>query len=142
MESNIALLLLWGLLGLTGSVFSTILTYRNRNRYYDSLEVKIELAEMDLRNDIFQIGVDELEKTQAGKQLLNLLEQNTVTSTTGIQSHMSHSSGVKLFVGNLAYSTTEIDLRELFSQVGTVQEVILVKDRKTGQHKGFAFVEM
>src|SRR3990172_8681186 len=49
---------------------------------------------------------------------------------------------VKLYVGNLAYSTTEEDLRELFAQAGTVASVALIKDRDTGQSKGFAFIEM
>ncbi len=49
---------------------------------------------------------------------------------------------VRLYVGNLSYSTTEEDLRTLFSQAGTVASVALIKDRDTGQSKGFAFVEM
>ena len=49
---------------------------------------------------------------------------------------------VKLYVGNLAYLTTEESLRQLFSQAGTVTAVSLVKDRDTGQSKGFAFVTM
>ena len=48
----------------------------------------------------------------------------------------------KLYVGNLSYSTTEDDLRNLFFQVGTVSSVALIKDRDSGQSKGFAFVEM
>ena len=48
----------------------------------------------------------------------------------------------KLYVGNLAYSTTEEELSTLFSQAGTVQSVALIKDRETGRSKGFAFVEM
>ena len=48
----------------------------------------------------------------------------------------------KLYIGNLAYSTTEDDLRTLFFQAGTVSSVALIKDRETGQPKGFAFVEM
>jgi RNA recognition motif-containing protein len=48
----------------------------------------------------------------------------------------------KLYVGNLSYSTTEEDLRNLFSQAGTVSSVALIKDRDSGQSKGFAFVEM
>ncbi len=48
----------------------------------------------------------------------------------------------KLYVGNLPYSTTEDELRNLFSQAGTVSSVALIKDRDTGQSKGFAFVEM
>jgi RNA recognition motif-containing protein len=49
---------------------------------------------------------------------------------------------VKLYVGNLSYATTEDELRALFAQAGTVASVALIKDRDTGQSKGFAFVEM
>ena len=47
---------------------------------------------------------------------------------------------VKLYVGNMAYNTTEENLRELFSQAGTVSSVALIKDRTTGMSKGFAFI--
>ena len=49
---------------------------------------------------------------------------------------------VKLYVGNLSYTTTEEDLRTLFAQAGTVASVALIKDRETGRSKGFGFVEM
>jgi RNA recognition motif-containing protein len=48
----------------------------------------------------------------------------------------------KLYVGNLAYSTTEDDLRSLFVEAGTISSVALIKDRHTGKSKGFAFIEM
>lgn len=48
----------------------------------------------------------------------------------------------KLYVGNLSYSTTEEDLRELFGQAGSVSSVAVIKDRDSGRSKGFAFVEM
>jgi len=48
----------------------------------------------------------------------------------------------KLYVGNLAYSVTEADLQTLFAQAGAVKSVALIKDKFTGQSKGFAFVEM
>lgn len=48
----------------------------------------------------------------------------------------------KLYVGNLSYETTEQALRELFMQAGNVLSVALIKDRDSGQSKGFAFVEM
>ncbi len=48
----------------------------------------------------------------------------------------------KLYVGNLAYSTTEEDLRQLFAQAGTVTLCELIKDRDTNRSKGFAFVTM
>ena len=47
----------------------------------------------------------------------------------------------KLYVGNLSHSVTEDELRELFAQAGNVTSVAIVKDRDTGQSKGFAFVE-
>ena len=49
---------------------------------------------------------------------------------------------VRLYVGNLAYSTTEQGLQQLFSQAGVVTAVSLIKDRDSGQSKGFAFVTM
>jgi RNA recognition motif-containing protein len=49
---------------------------------------------------------------------------------------------VKLYVGNLAYTTTADDLRTLFAQAGSVATVDVIKDRDTGQSKGFAFVTM
>lgn len=49
---------------------------------------------------------------------------------------------VKLYVGNLPYSTTDDTLRELFAQFGTVESVDVIKDRETGRSKGFGFVEL
>jgi RNA recognition motif-containing protein len=49
---------------------------------------------------------------------------------------------IKLYVGNLSYETTEDELRSLFTQTGTVNDVALIKDRDTGSSKGFAFVTM
>lgn len=48
---------------------------------------------------------------------------------------------MKLYVGNLPYSTSEEDLRSLFSQHGTVDSVAVITDRDTGRSKGFGFVE-
>jgi len=48
----------------------------------------------------------------------------------------------KLYVGNLPYETTESDLQALFEGAGAVSTVNLVRDRATGQARGFAFVEM
>jgi RNA recognition motif-containing protein len=48
----------------------------------------------------------------------------------------------KLYVGNLPYSTSADDLRNLFSQAGTVVSADVIMDRMSGQSKGFAFVQM
>ena len=48
----------------------------------------------------------------------------------------------KLYVGNLPYETTEADLQTLFEGTGQVNTINIVRDRTTGQARGFAFVEM
>ncbi len=51
--------------------------------------------------------------------------------------------GSRLYVGNLPYSASEQDIRELFERNGrTVEEVRLITDRDTGRPRGFGFVEM
>ncbi len=47
-----------------------------------------------------------------------------------------------LFVGNLSYSTTDSDLEAVFSAYGAVEKASVVRDRETGQSRGFGFVEM
>jgi len=47
-----------------------------------------------------------------------------------------------IFVGNLSYSITESELEQAFSAYGAVERVSVVRDRDTGQPRGFAFVEM
>ncbi len=47
-----------------------------------------------------------------------------------------------IYVGNLPWSATEDQVRNLFSQYGTVNSVNLVSDRETGRARGFGFVEM
>lgn len=49
---------------------------------------------------------------------------------------------IRIYVGNLAKSTTEAEIKTLFEQAGTVTTVDLVKDRDSGKSKGFAFVSM
>ncbi len=48
----------------------------------------------------------------------------------------------KLYVGNLPFSTTEDELRNMFAQAGTVVSVSLIRDRETKRSRGFAFVEL
>lgn len=47
-----------------------------------------------------------------------------------------------IYVGNLPFSTTEDELRELFADFGTVHEARLMMDRDTGRPRGFGFVQM
>ena len=49
---------------------------------------------------------------------------------------------VRLYVGNMAKTTTESELRTLFAQAGNVTAVEVIKDRDSGQNKGFAFITM
>jgi RNA recognition motif-containing protein len=49
---------------------------------------------------------------------------------------------MNIFVGNIAFTASEDDLRELFEQHGAVDKVHLITDRYTGRSRGFGFVEM
>lgn len=49
---------------------------------------------------------------------------------------------VKLYVGNMSFDTTESQLRTMFAEAGEVTAVEVIKDRDTGNSKGFAFVTM
>lgn len=49
---------------------------------------------------------------------------------------------MKLYVGNLPFSTTDAELREMFSAHGQVDSAQIVMDRETGRSRGFGFVEM
>ena len=49
---------------------------------------------------------------------------------------------VNIFVGNLAFTTTEQDLRQLFEPYGSVDAIRIMTDRETGRSRGFGFVEM
>lgn len=48
----------------------------------------------------------------------------------------------KIYVGNLALSATEADLRAMFGAYGAVESAVLIMDRDSGRSRGFGFVEM
>ena len=48
----------------------------------------------------------------------------------------------KIYVGNLPFSVTDDQLRELFGQHGSVESVAVITDRETGRPRGFGFIEM
>ena len=50
--------------------------------------------------------------------------------------------GKKLYVGNLPFSATEDQLKEIFSQAGAVESARIITDKMSGRSKGFGFVEM
>jgi RNA recognition motif-containing protein len=48
----------------------------------------------------------------------------------------------KIYVGNLPYTATENEIRDLFARYGTVNSVNVINDRETGRPRGFGFVQM
>jgi RNA recognition motif-containing protein len=57
-------------------------------------------------------------------------------------SENSHVMANRLYVGNLPFTTTELELQDMFAQAGAVTEVLLMQDKFTGKSRGFAFVTM
>lgn len=49
---------------------------------------------------------------------------------------------MNIYVGNIAFNATVDDIRQLFGQYGTVENVTVITDRDTGRSRGFGFVEM
>lgn len=49
---------------------------------------------------------------------------------------------MKIYLGNLSYQVTEEDLRAALEQFGKIESITLIKDKQTGQSKGFGFAEM
>ncbi len=49
---------------------------------------------------------------------------------------------MNIYVGNLAFSTTNHDLRQLFEPYGVVGDIRVIMDRETGRSKGFGFIDM
>jgi cold-inducible RNA-binding protein len=73
------------------------------------------------------------------------LSETPWTSEAAVPSNAKQEKskmGARLFVGNLTFTTTEDDLRNLFGPAGTIVDVKVVTERETGRSRGFAFVEM
>lgn len=49
---------------------------------------------------------------------------------------------MRIYVGNLSFNTAEAEIEQLFAPLGAVESVRLIRDRATGQSRGFGFVEM
>lgn len=48
----------------------------------------------------------------------------------------------RIYVGNLPFSASDDELRQLFGEYGTVESISLITDRETGRPRGFGFIEM
>ncbi len=48
----------------------------------------------------------------------------------------------KMYVGNIPYNATEVELREMFSEIGEIDSLKIMKDQFTDRSKGFGFIEM
>jgi hypothetical protein len=59
-----------------------------------------------------------------------------------VYTHALGEPDVNIFVGNVAFTTTEQDLRQLFEPYGTVGTIRIITDRDTGRSRGFGFVEI
>jgi RNA recognition motif-containing protein len=71
------------------------------------------------------------------------VENHQIPFLLTVFAHVWSLSFVKrIYVGNLSWSTSDEDLREFFSQFGTVQDATVITDRDTGRSRGFGFVEM
>ncbi|OLE97639.1 MAG: hypothetical protein AUG75_05890 [Cyanobacteria bacterium 13_1_20CM_4_61_6] len=55
---------------------------------------------------------------------------------------MQSLTSMRIFVGSLAYTTTDAELRQVFEPYGEVGHVMIFMDQKTGRSRGFGFVEM
>jgi RNA recognition motif-containing protein len=67
-----------------------------------------------------------------------------VDPTISLGTHFSGlgDAGVKIYVGNLSFETSESEVNQLFAAHGEVDEVAIITDRDTGRPRGFGFVQM
>lgn len=59
-----------------------------------------------------------------------------------LRGEQDHKLSKKIYVGNLPFTSTEADLKDVFGRHGSVESVSVITDRETGRPRGFAFVEM
>jgi hypothetical protein len=69
-------------------------------------------------------------------------DRGTCTPGRGSTAQPARQTSMHIFVGNLPFTATEAEVRQLFEGYGTVDTVRLLTDRETGQARGFGFVEM
>ena len=116
--------------------------HNNNNNNKDSGDVKevvMEDIEDDGEEDARLDGGDEDRAGEDGNKETTRREDGKAEQSKASDFESLEESG-RLFVRNLAYSTTEDEIKELFEQFGDISEVHLVTNRHTGQSKGFAYV--
>ena len=69
-------------------------------------------------------------------------DRGTCTLGRGSAAQTARKTSKQIYVGNLAFTATEAEVRQLFEGYGTVDTIRLLTDRETGQARGFGFVEM
>jgi RNA recognition motif-containing protein len=95
------------------------------------------------RAGLFQTLKRSLRASEPGPSNGNrFAEANPIRSFFLLPQGKGISMSTKLYVGNLAFQTTNQQLEDLFAQAGTVQSANVIEDRETGRSRGFAFVEM
>jgi len=95
------------------------------------------------RAGLFQLVKRSLRASEPGPSNGNrFAEANPIRSFFLLPKGKGISMSTKLYVGNLAFQTTNQQLEDLFGQAGTVQSANVIEDRDTGRSRGFAFVEM
>ena len=68
--------------------------------------------------------------------------RGTCTPERGSPAHRGRETSMQIYVGNLAFTATEAEVRQVFEAYGTVDTVRLLTDRETRQPRGFGCVEM
>jgi RNA recognition motif-containing protein len=95
------------------------------------------------RAGLFQTLKRSLRASEPGPSNGNrFAEANPIRSFFLLPQGKGISMSTKLYVGNLAFQTTNQQLQDLFAQAGTVQSANIIEDHDTGRSRGFAFVEM
>jgi len=62
--------------------------------------------------------------------------------SSAVRNNAHENMAKKLFVGNLPYTATDAELKDMFAAAGTVESATVIMDKMTGRSKGFGFVEM
>ena len=88
------------------------------------------------------IDSERIERSESQYDAATQKSDDTETSSTTPSGASSYAASVKLFVGGISWDTTTNTLTEYFERFGSIEEASLMRDRKTGQPRGFAFISM